>query len=185
MISSKFRKFSCRAYTFVEALVVVAIFTGFVVSTAGVFVMSYRAQAESYHDELAEQSNMRGAFELEHLFRTALGSEPLNAAGNVDLTLTNFNRVRLVVPHWDTGVLEHWIFSFTPSGTDSEGRTRGSFSVRAPGTSEDYVYASDVSLPLGRSSLFILDSLGRLDYHWIVRATDADLSWKGLLVTTQ
>lgn len=192
---SKLKYFGCRAYTLIEALVVVAIFTGFVVSSAGVFLMAYRAQAGSYKDELAEQSNMRGAFELEHLFRRAYGYAPLNFLGEDDLTLTRFNGIRLSVSNGNKGELENWVFQFEPfPEQDLEDRVKGSFSVYPPGTTGSYVY-DEVYLPSGRDTFFELDDYGGIKYHWIVRGsypehslegiTYPEHSWKGILVTSQ
>lgn len=174
---------NCRGFTFVESLVVVAIFTAFVAASAGVFLMAYRSQVGSYVEELDEQSNMRGAFELEHLFRSSLGFQllPLDGTG---LQPVEADRLSLLVPAFSGGSIQTWEFKFVPDGTDTSGRIKGSLQVIPPGATA-YVYSTSLSLPAGRNSLFVLDSLGRVNYSWIVRATDADLAWKGNLSAAQ
>lgn len=173
-----------RGFTFVEALVVVAIFTGFIVAASGVFISAYRAQVGSYQDELDEQSSMRGAFELEHVFRSSVGYQLIDSDGST-VVYDEADKVKLLAPNPSTGLMEYWEFSFLPDGTDILGRIKGSFVVKAPEVGTNYLFTSNVSLPLGRDHLFVLDDLGRVSYHWMLRGEDADLSWKGNLAIAQ
>ena len=177
---------SSAGFTFVEALVVLAIFVSMIVSVSGVFLMAYRAQSQSYDLELDEQSNMRASFELENLFRASVGYELVAPSalaslysGGISPPLVS-SVISLMVPKLDDSATEVWGFQFVPSGTDSSGRAKGSIVITLP-TGATYVFTDRAVLPAGRSTLFELDELGRVDYHWVSPTTGSELDWWGKL----
>ncbi len=176
-----FFKSRYRGFTLVESLVVLAIFTGFVAASAGVFLMAYRSQMGSYVEELDEQSNMRAAFELEYFFHSSLGFQLLPLVNEVQPLESDI--LVLLVPN-SLGDIQTWEFKFIPDGFDTLGRVKGSLNVTPPG-GNIYLYSPDLSLPAGRNNFFVMDNLGRVTYSWLVRASDADLPWQGNLSIAQ
>jgi type II secretory pathway pseudopilin PulG len=178
---------SVGGFTFVEGLVVLAIFVSMIVSISGVFLMAYRAQAGSYNLELDEQSNMRAAFELENLFRSSVGYELVARGSLAALNSGSIappqesSSMTMFVPALSDGDLEMWGFDFVSSGQqDAQGRDKGSIRVVLP-NGGTYVYTTSAVIPSSRTYLFQLDEYGRLNYHWISPTVDSELEWKGSL----
>lgn len=185
-MSSRFSLLRFRkGFTFVESLVVLALFSGFMVATSGVFISAYRSQVGSYYAELDEQSNMRASMELEHLFRSSIGYKLGLDTNYGDSAPTSSNFLTLNVPDPMTGALDNWVFSFISDGTDSSGRTKGSLTISGTKISGIYSFTDSISLPVGRTNLFVLDNFGRVTYDWVLRGQYADLSWNGVLFTPQ